>query len=196
MNPRQKHAAWNNAKITAHNAIIPTGERASGLSEVEAKIFELIWKSYVALFLPDYRYKALSALVEINGETWKATGRQDLDLGWKKLYGGHAGDDEEESEESRAPIPVMQTGDAVAGEGGRVQAKQTKPPAHFTDGSLIDAMSNIHKFVTDPEARAKLKETSGLGTEATRASILETLLARQYLQKKGKNYSPPPRGVS
>ena len=198
VNPRQKHAAWNNAKITAHNAIVPTGERVSGLSEVEAKIYDLIWKSYVALFLPEYRYKALSALVEINGETWKATGRQDLDLGWKKLYGGHAGDDEEEADgsadESRAPIPVMQTGDAIEGQGGKVQARQTKPPAHFTDGSLIDAMSNIHKFVTDPEARAKLKETSGLGTEATRASILETLLARQYLQKKGKQLLSTPKG--
>ena len=194
VNPRQKHAAWNNAKITAHNAIVPTGERASGLSDMEAKVYDLIWKSYAALFLPEYRYKALSALVAINGETWKATGRQDLDLGWKKLYGGNAGDDEEEGEEPSAPIPVMQTGDAVAGEGGRVQARQTKPPAHFTDGSLIDAMSNIHKFVTDPEARAKLKETSGLGTEATRASILETLLARQYLQKKGKQLLSTPKG--
>ncbi|UTV80079.1 DNA topoisomerase [Acidithiobacillus sp. YTS05] len=194
VNPRQKHATWNNGKITAHNAIVPTGERASGLSEKEAKLYELIWKSYVALFLPEYRYKALLVLVELGGETWKATGRQDLDHGWKRLYGKEAQSEEEGEEEGQAPLPLMQTGDSIQGQSGQVQARQTKPPARFTEGSLIDAMSNIHKFVTDPEARAKLKETSGLGTEATRASILETLFGRQYLQKKGKQLISTPKG--
>ncbi|MEY2340938.1 DNA topoisomerase 3 [Acidithiobacillus sp. IBUN Pt1247-S3] len=196
MNFQQKHAAWNNKKITAHNAIIPTGERPSGLSEAESRLFEIIWKSYVALFLPEYRYKALSALVEIGGETWKATGRQDLDPGWKRLYGNGAisEGEEGEEEETAAPLPTMSQGDPVQGMGGQVQAKQTKPPARFTDGSLIDAMSNIHKFVTDPEARAKLKETSGLGTEATRASVIETLLKRDYLLKKGKQLISTAKG--
>ena len=195
MNASQKHAAWNNKKITAHNAIIPTGERVSGLSDMESRLFDLIWKSYVALFLPEYRYKALSALVELGGEAWKATGRQDLDPGWKRLYGAASVSEEEDDvEEANAPLPTMSQGDTVQGMGGQVQAKQTKPPARFTDGSLIDAMSNIHKFVTDPEARARLKETSGLGTEATRASILETLLKREYLQKKGKQLISTAKG--
>lgn len=85
VDPRRKHAAWNNAKITAHNAIVPTGQMASGLSGDEARLFELIWKSYVALFLPDYRYRSLSATVDLGGEVWKATGRQDIDPGWKRL---------------------------------------------------------------------------------------------------------------
>ena len=190
----RKHAAWNSQKITAHNAIIPTGETASGLSEMESRLFTLIWQSYCALFLPEYRYKALSARVDLGGETWKATGRQDLDPGWKRLYGSGANAEEEDEEESLVPLPTMNQGDSVQGQGGKVQEKQTKPPARFTDGSLIDAMSNIHKFVTDPEARAKLKETSGLGTEATRASILETLLKREYLQKKGKQLISTPKG--
>jgi DNA topoisomerase-3 len=195
VNASQKHAAWNNKKITAHNAIIPTGERVSGLSDMESRLFDLIWKSYVALFLPEYRYKALSALVELGVEAWKATGRQDLDPGWKRLYGAASVSEEEDDvEEASAPLPTMSQGDTVQGMGGQVQAKQTKPPARFTDGSLIDAMSNIHKFVTDPEARARLKETSGLGTEATRASILETLLKREYLQKKGKQLISTAKG--
>ncbi len=196
----RKHAAWNNKKITAHNAIIPTGERASGLYDTESRLFGLIWMSYVALFLPEYRYKALSALVELGGESWKATGRLDLDPGWKWLYGtglaprqGVGSEDEEEGE-AAAPLPTIHQGDPVQSTGGQVQAKQTKPPAHFTDGSLIEAMSNIHKFVTDPEARAKLKETSGLGTEATRASIIETLLNRDYLMKKGKQLISTAKG--
>ncbi|MBU2762462.1 DNA topoisomerase 3 [Acidithiobacillus caldus] len=194
LNPRQKHTAWNNVKITAHNAIVPTGEPARGLSDAEAKLYDLIWRSYVALFLPDYRYRALSATIALGGESWKATGRQDIDLGWKKLFGAQALEDDEDADGGKAPLPVMQTGDPVQGDGGKVVARQTKPPARFTDGSLIDAMSNIHKFVTDPQAKAKLKETSGLGTEATRASVLETLLQREYLQKKGKQLISTPKG--
>ena len=190
----RKHAAWNNAKITAHNAIIPTGQSAAGLGGDEARLFELIWKSYVALFLPEYRYRSLSALVDLGGETWKATGRQDIDPGWKRLYGNISLDEEEGDDEARAPLPVLQTRDAVRGQGGQAQAKQTKPPARFTDGSLIEAMSNIHKFVEDPAAKAKLKETSGLGTEATRASTIEGLIQRQYLQKKGKQLISTAKG--
>lgn len=192
LNPKQKHSAWNSDKITAHNAIIPTGEPAKGLSAEEAKLYDIIWKSYVALFLPDYRYRALSAQVALGGETWKATGRQDIDPGWKTLYGNTS--EEDEDDEAKAPLPTMTTGDAVQGKGGQAQAKQTKPPARFTDGSLIEAMSNVHKFIEDPAAKAKLKETSGLGTEATRAATIETLLKRGYIEKKGKQLVSTPKG--
>lgn len=194
LNPRQKHAAWNSGKVTAHNAIIPTGQDAGGLSGAEAKLYDLIAQSYIALFLPDYRYQALSAVVELGGESWKATGRKDLELGWKALYGASPASDEDEDAEDQSPLPAMQTGDAVQGQGGQVQAKQTKPPARFTDGSLIEAMSNIHKFIDDPEAKKKLKETSGLGTEATRANIIETLLKREFVQKKGKQLISTAKG--
>ncbi|QFX96730.1 DNA topoisomerase 3 [Acidithiobacillus thiooxidans] len=194
LDPRRKHAAWNNAKVTAHNAIIPTGETPNGLSPAEERLYQLVMQPYVALFLPDYRYLAISATVELGGETWKATGRKDIDPGWKVLYGNGA-DDEEESED-RVPLPQMQTGDPLQGQEGEVQAKQTKPPARFTDGTLIEAMSNIHKFVDDPEAKKKLKETSGLGTEATRANIIETLLKRDVLEKKGKQLVSTSKGRS
>jgi len=192
VDPRRKHAAWNNAKITAHNAIVPTGQMASGLSGDEARLFELIWKSYVALFLPDYRYRSLSATVDLGGEVWKATGRQDIDPGWKRLSGGK--DPDQEDGDAEPPLPTMRPGDAIVGEQGEVKAKQTKPPARFTDGSLIEAMSHIHKFVEDPEARAKLKETSGIGTEATRAATIEALFERDYLTRKGKQILSTPKG--
>lgn len=193
LNPKQKHAAWNSGKVTAHNAIIPTGEDASGLIGAEAKLYDLIAKSYIALFLSDYRYQALSAVVSLGGETWKATGRKDVDLGWKALYGGSSAADDDESED-QSPLPLMKTGDAIQGQGGQVQAKQTKPPARFTDGSLIEAMSNIHKFIDDPEAKKKLKETSGLGTEATRANVIETLIKREFIEKKGKQLVSTAKG--
>ncbi|MHB8199623.1 MAG: DNA topoisomerase 3 [Acidithiobacillus sp.] len=182
----RKHAAWNTGKVTAHHAIIPTGDRAAGLTDAEQKIYDLIWKSYVALFLPDYLYKAISVAVILGGEQWAASGRLDFDMGWKALYGASAADEDEDGEEGKAKLPAMTTGDAITGQNGEVQAKQTKPPARFTDGTMIEAMSNIHKFVTDAAAKAKLKETSGIGTEATRANVLETLVKRGFVERKGK----------
>ena len=182
----RKHPAWNAGKVTAHHAIIPTGDRATGLTDAEQKIYDLIWKSYVALFLPDYLYKAISVAVDLGGEQWTASGRLDLDMGWKALYGTSTADEDEDGEEGKAKLPTMTTGDAITGQKGEVQAKQTKPPARFTDGTMIEAMSNIHKYVTDAAAKAKLKETSGIGTEATRANVLETLIKRGFVERKGK----------
>ena len=183
----RKHPAWNTGKVTAHHAIIPTGDRATGLTDAEQKIYDLIWKSYVALFLPDYLYKAIAVVVDLGGEQWTASGRLDLDMGWKALYGTSAADDDEDGDgEGKAKLPAMTTGDAITGQKGEVRAKQTKPPARFTDGTMIEAMSNIHKFVTDATAKAKLKETSGIGTEATRANVLETLVKRGFVERKGK----------
>ncbi len=184
----RKHGAWNTSKVTAHHAIIPTGEHASGLSDAEEKIYDLIWKSYAALFLPDYRYKAIGVTVDLGGEQWTTSGRLDMDRGWKGLYGTAdvAEDDEGDDGEEKASLPNMTTGDPVAGQKGEARAKRTSPPKRFTDGLIIDAMSNIHKFVTDAAAKAKLKETSGIGTEATRANILETLVKRGFIERKGK----------
>lgn len=194
LDPTRKHAAWNTAKITAHHAIIPTGETASGLSDKEAKLYTLIWKSYAALFLPDYRYYAISIGVDLGGESWSVTGRTDIAPGWKALYGQSDTDDDEEA--GASGLPDLRVGDPLSGERGEVREKRTKPPARFTDGTLIDAMANIHKFVEDPEARAKLKETAGLGTEATRANILETLFKREYLKRDGKKVLSTEKGRS
>lgn len=193
--PERRHAAWNTAKITAHHAIIPTGETASGLSDKEAKLYALIWKSYVSLFMPDYRYYAISIGVDLGGEAWATSGRTDIAPGWKAIY-GQSETSEDEDDAGASGLPDVQVGDPIQGERGEVREKRTKPPARFTDGTLIDAMSNIHKFVADPEARAKLKETAGLGTEATRANILETLFKRDYLKRDGKKVISAEKGRS
>ena len=202
----QKHPAWNTAKVTAHHAIIPTGQKASGLSDVERKIYDLIWQSYAALFLPDHLYKAIAVTVEVGGEAWTASGRKEMDRGWRVLRSGRESDDETGhaptnrglstagNEEPATALPVMATGDGVKGLRGEVQAKQTKPPPWFTDGTLIEAMSHIHKYVTDEQAKAKLKETSGIGTEATRAHVLETLVKRGFVDRKGKQLISTPTG--
>ena len=179
----RKHAAFDDSKVTAHTAIVPTGASAARLDGLDAKIYDLIARATLAMFMPDEEYFAVSAMVECGGEQFVATGKRVTVAGWTALYGK----DKSDEDEAVVSIPELSKGDSVTLSGAEVIAKQTKPPARFNDGSLIDAMSNIHKFVDDPAARAKLKETSGIGTVATRANVIETLAKRGWITKNGKN---------
>jgi DNA topoisomerase-3 len=192
IDPKRRHSAWNTGKVTAHHAIVPTGEKAS-LTEKERKIHDMVQMSYAALFLPDRRYFSIGLSAEIGGEAWVATGRKEIEQGWKALFGNV---DESDEGEEGASLPEARVGDPVAGANGEVLSKETKPPSRFTDGTLIEAMSNIHRFVEDPEAKKTLKETSGIGTEATRAGIIEILVGRDYVSRKGKQIVSTPRGRS
>jgi DNA topoisomerase-3 len=178
----RKSSIWNTGKVTAHHAIIPTGSMEGRPEGATAKVYEIIVRSYLAQFYPPYVYRAIKAVLACAGESWKATANVPVSAGWKAVYGLS----DEDGDEAQQPIPALQKGQTLPVQDADVQAKQTKPPARFTDGSLIEAMSNIHKFIEDEAAKAKLKETSGLGTEATRASILETLLGRGFVERKGK----------
>lgn len=188
-NPAQKSAIWNTSKVTAHHAIIPTGTMEGRVQGAAEKVFDLIVKQYLAQFYPPYVYKATKIVLNCAGEQWQAHGQVPVSAGWKTLYGGVLSSSEEDNSEEDKPsarLPELQKGETLTVSGADVQSKQTKPPARFTDGTLIEAMSNIHKFVEDAAAKAKLKETSGIGTEATRAAILETLLKRGFVIRKGK----------
>jgi DNA topoisomerase-3 len=188
---RLKSAAWNDAKVSDHHGIIPTGEfeasKLAAMSPVERKVFELIAKAFISQFYPDYTWKSLVATLSVEGETFKASGRQITAQGWKVVFGAEE-DDEDEEEEAKQDLPTMSKGDGVVVEKSDITSKRTKPPAHFTDGTLIAAMTNIHRFVQDPEVKRRLKESDGIGTEATRANIIETLLhaSRKFLERKGK----------
>uniref|UniRef100_E6QCV3 DNA topoisomerase n=1 Tax=mine drainage metagenome TaxID=410659 RepID=E6QCV3_9ZZZZ len=179
----RKSAIWNTGQVTEHHAIIPTGSMQGSMSPAVAKVYEIIVRSYLAQFYPPYVYRATRALLTCTGEDWKATANIPVSAGWKAVYGMT---EEDEDNAPGQPIPPLKKGQVLTVQDVDVQAKQTKPPARFTDGLLIEAMSNIHKVVEDEAAKAKLKETSGLGTEATRASIIETLLTRGFMERKGK----------
>lgn len=179
----RKSAIWNTGKVTAHHAIIPTGTMDGKPEGNVAKVYEIIVRSYLAQFYPPYVFRATKVVLDCAGEAWKATANVPVKSGWKAVHGMEVDDEDADAVQS---IPDLQKGQDLPVKAADVQAKQTKPPARFTDGTLIEAMSNIHKVVDDPEAKAKLKETSGLGTEATRASTLETLVERGFLERKGK----------
>lgn len=180
-NPKLKSAAWNTGKITAHHAIIPTGQDAGGLKGNALKLYELIAVRYMIQFYPALEYK--SAVIDVkldNDSLWTARGRVVTNPGWKACV-------KESGKQEEAELPKVSEGDAVKAEKCEMEKKQTKPPSRFTEGAIIEAMSGVHLFVDDKEAKARLKETSGLGTEATRAGIIETLKKRAYIENKGKS---------
>jgi DNA topoisomerase-3 len=172
-----KSVAWNSKKITAHHGIIPTGEEPKSLTGNNKKLYNLIVESYIRQFYPSMEYVSQQIISAIGCEKWKTTGSQILDPGWTVVG--------QETTKDKILPDVKEQDDILCTE-AQVDKKQTKPPARFTEGTLIDAMSNVHKFVKNPQIKAILKENSGIGTEATRAGIIETLFNRAYLKKKGK----------
>lgn len=190
----RRHKAFNNKKVGAHTGLIPTAQAggAGRLSDIERKVYEAICKRYLGLYLPDHEFEQTVIEVACAGERFVAKGRRPLVAGWKALYGVEAVDDEtgeDEAGEGDAAdrlLPAVERGEAARCTDARRQDKKTKPPARYTEGTLIKAMANIAKIVTDPRVKARLRETAGIGTEATRASILEVLKKRDFLEAKGK----------
>jgi len=184
-----KSAAWDDSKVSDHHGIVPTVEatqaRLGGLSDIQRKVFMLIAKAFLAQFYPDMRYKSLNAVVGVEGERFKATGRLTVDLGWTRVYGAEEKDEEQEEEDQA--VPQMERGDAVKAEAAEILDRRTTPPARFNDGTLVEAMTQIHKYVQNAEIKKRLKETSGIGTEATRAATLEKLVKLKFLERKGKH---------
>ncbi|MFT7289153.1 MAG: DNA topoisomerase-3 [Halieaceae bacterium] len=183
-----KSAAWNNSKVEAHHAIIPTLKKmdTSNLSKTERNVYELVARQYLAQFYPAHEYSDSQIDLEIAGGSFIARARTALKPGWKVLYPSR-NDGEKGESALNSSLPSLNAGDRCLCERGEILEKQTTPPKHFNDASLLAAMTGIARYVQDPELRKILKETDGLGTEATRAGIIELLFTRMFLQRKGKH---------
>ena len=185
--PSLHSKAWNTAKITAHHAIIPTGILPKNLSHEEKQVYLAIAIRYILQFWPPYEYEATKIRVLLENNThWDATGKCIKKPGWTAIV--------RPDKEAEPDLPRVAKKDPVQAGEVDLNTKHTTPPAHFTEGTLINAMKNIHRFVDDKAAQAKLRETSGLGTEATRAAILEILKKRDYITKKGKSLRATSKG--
>ncbi len=182
-----KSMAWNDKKITAHHAIIPTGHRAH-LSGKQKQVFDFIVRAYLAQFFPAYTYCETSIVLNLEGETFTASGKVPLLAGWKIVYGAMDGESTSGAKDKaeKQTLPLVKKGESVECTDAKVEFKKTTPPARYTEGTLIQAMTNIHNLVDDPELKKRLKETAGIGTEATRAGIIETLKKRMFIAEKGK----------
>ncbi len=183
VNSDLKNRCWNDKKVEAHHAIIPTARQGNvNLSENERRIYQLITRQYLLQFCPEAEYRKGKIQLEIAGGTFVAQARNLIVAGWKSLLG------KEDSDEILEPLlPVVKKGQQLHCEKGEIVSKKTQPPRHFTDATLLSAMTGIARFVQDKQLKKVLRETDGLGTEATRAGIIELLFKRGFLIKKGRN---------
>lgn len=190
--PSIRAPIWNDAKITAHHAIIPTTyvkSDLSGLSQNEADVYGLIVRRYLKQWLPEHKYMANTIVIESAGHQFVATGKVVLEPGWRAVY--PKGD-----EEAGESVPLLTRAGELPLIAVDKQATKTKPPARFTEGTLVKAMENIHRFTEDPEVKKLLKDGDGIGTSATRASIISELKRREFLETKGKHIISTPLGRS
>ncbi|MHA7212243.1 DNA topoisomerase III [Burkholderia pseudomallei] len=187
----QRSRAWNDKKITAHHGIIPTLEPANltAMSEKEQTVYRLIRAHYLAQFLPHHEFDRTVAQLAGGPDRLIATGKRIVVIGWRSVLNEPASDDgaahDDESSRSQT-LPPLANGMRCAIEQVEFKALTTQPPRPYTQGELIKAMKGVAKLVSDPRLKQILKDTTGIGTEATRASIIQGLIARGYLVKKGR----------
>ncbi len=180
---------FDNKKISDHFAIIPTIQRPRHLSEAEAKLYDLVVKRFLAVFFPAAEYLVTTRITRVEGEAFKTEGRVMTEAGWLEVYGR-----ETESGESASLVPI-ENGEKVHAREVEVRAIQTKPPARFTEATLLSAMEGAGKLVEDEELREAMSE-KGLGTPATRAQIIEGLIYEDYVHRNGRELQPTPKASS
>jgi DNA topoisomerase-3 len=196
--------AWNDAKVTAHHALIPTPRTttAQPLSTNERAVYDLIARRYLAQFFPPFEYFRLDAEITVAGQRFAAKGRQRIAEGWKLVLDpsaerdDQAGEDDSRSAEDdvdpESPLPPLRPGQTIRIARTRTAAKKTKPPRRFTAAALVQAMTGIARYVSNPQIKALLRETDGIGTPATQASIIQTLFDRRFIEEqKGQIVSTP-----
>jgi DNA topoisomerase-3 len=193
----------NPIKVEDHHAILPTHKKASGLTSDEQKIYDLIVRRFLSHYYPAAEYKVHTVLTEVEQEMFKTNVKQLLHLGWKVIYQDQIkeqgrdkkklrDEDEEQEEEISAafsvdPLQAVECTEATAKE------KETQPPKHYTEGTLLKAMESAGKQIEDEELRDAMKD-SGLGTPATRAATIERLKQVEYIDMQGKKIQITSKG--
>ncbi|SUF97875.1 DNA topoisomerase III [Salmonella enterica] len=192
---------WNDKKITAHHGIIPTKQAGdlSRLSTDERNVYQLIRQHYLAQFLPQMEVDATEATFNISGQLFRTTGNVVVVAGWKALFTepsrtAQIPADGNDDKEAASRLPPLQAGQTCRVQGAEEKRLQTKPPVPYNDGTLIAAMTNAASFVTDAALKKVLKENAGIGTEATRAGIIDTLVKRGFLVRDKKVLRSTPTG--
>ncbi|MGB3288558.1 MAG: DNA topoisomerase III [Burkholderiaceae bacterium] len=189
LNRTQRSRAWNDSKVTAHHGIIPTLEPAnqSAMSEKELNVYRLIRAHYLAQFLPHHEFDRTIARLSCAGHPLQAVGKQIVIPGWRLVLTEPQSEDvDNEATPRNQVLPALRQGLSCQVSNVDLKALKTLPPRPFTQGELVRAMKNVAKLVSDPRLQQKLKDTVGIGTEATRANIINGLLTRGYLVKKGR----------
>lgn len=179
---RPNKRVFDDGKVSDHFAIIPTTQTPGALSDAEAKIYDLVVRRFLAVFYPAAEYLVTTRISTVGKEQFKTEGKILVKPGWLEIYGRQEqGDD--------ANLPPVDAGDAVRTAGVEVKTFKTRPPARYTEATLLGAMENAGKLVEDEEL-AEAMSGKGLGTPATRAAIIEGLLAENYMVREGRELIP------
>ncbi|CAG1001048.1 hypothetical protein RHDC4_03187, partial [Rhodocyclaceae bacterium] len=181
---------FNNAKISDHFAIIPTGAAPKSLSEAEQKIYDLVTRRFLAIFYPAAEYNVTTRITRVEKEAFKTEGKVLVTAGWLAVYGKAASADEESPN-----LPPLEPKERVWANDVEVKDNQTKPPARFNEATLLSAMEGAGKLVEDEELREAMSER-GLGTPATRAATIEGLIAEEYVHRNGRELQPTAKAFS
>ena len=187
---RPSKRIFNNAKITDHNAIIPTGENPRNLDEAQQKLFDMIARRFVAVFYPPAEFEVTTRITRVEGEAFKTEGKVIKEAGWLEVYGRHAAPDEQ----GDALVAVVPGESALTAQ-VEVKENQTKPPARYTEATLLSAMEGAGKLVDDEDLREAMS-AKGLGTPATRAAIIEGLIQDGYINRENRDLIATAKGIS
>lgn len=193
-NPKQSARVFNDKKTTAHHAIIPTPAMANinAMSAMEFNLYDAIRRFYLAQFYPTFEFNQTTIEVLSGVHTFTASGKVPLVQGWKVLLGSgksssYKSSTDKNTDEKEQQLPLIIEGESAFIPAGIIEDKLTKPPAHFTEATLLAAMENIARFVTEERFKQILRETAGLGTPATRAGILQGAVDKGYFIRQ-KNF--------
>lgn len=178
---------FDNTKISDHFAIIPTGHIPKNLSEPEQKLYDLVTRRFMAVFFPAAEYQVTTRITEVSGHQFKTEGKVMTNPGWLAIYGKEAQDDTDP--ENKGNLVAVAKGEKVKTEKVIANGLVTKPPARYSEATLLSAMEGAGKLIDDEELREAMAG-KGLGTPATRAAIIEGLLYEKYLLREGRELIP------
>lgn len=176
---------FDDSRLTDHHGLIPLKDFSGIESSPEGKIYHLVLKRFISNFLENHRYLETEVEIECEREKFKTRGKKIIEIGFKVLEG----------KEAEEILPEIARGENGLFSKGEVESKKTRPPAEFTEASLLYDMTNPARLVIDPDLKKIFRTEIGLGTQATRAQIIETLLKRNYIERNGKNLLATKKGV-
>src|SRR5271170_6611595 len=178
---------FNNAKVSDHFAITPTLESPEKLDDLERKVYDLVAKRFLSVFYPAAQFEVTTRITRVENEPFKTEGKILVAPGWLEIYGR----EEQASDEQPALVPVQEN-ESVKTQEIEVKGLETRPPAKFTEATLLSAMEGAGKLIEDEELREAMA-AKGLGTPATRAATIEGLLSEEYLRREGREITSTPK---
>ena len=190
----KNNRVFDDSKLTDHHALIPLAPLPADATRDERVIYDLVLRRFAAAFHPDHVYDQTTAVVELAGEKFKARGKATVQEGWRRLYARAEDKKSKEDEEQAQALPPLAKGDTVKKKEAKLLERKTQPPPDYTEATLLAAMENPGRFVENETLKKIFRGETGLGTQATRSQILELLISRGYVDRKGRKLIATEKG--